>query len=122
MRCASALVRQVVRRTTEEIPVAKKKTTASQGEKTKRTRPAAKRTRPVAKRTRSVAKRDDSAKPRALNKSQKAKGTARKGVGDPGQNPGWAGTAAAYASLGLAKGLRVAASTIGMVRGGKRRP
>jgi hypothetical protein len=115
VRCASALVRQVVRRTTEEIPVAKKKTTTGPGAKTKRTRPAAKRTRPVAK-------RDDSAKSRALNKSQKAKGTARKGVGDPGQNPGWAGTAAAYASLGLAKGLRVAASTIGMVRGGKQRP
>ena len=94
--------------------MAKKKTTTGPGAKTKRTRPAAKRTRPVAK-------RDDSAKSRAL-KSQKAKGTARKGVGDPGQNPGWAGTAAAYASLGLAKGLRVAASTIGMVRGGKRRP
>ena len=37
------------------------------------------------------------------------------------KKPGWTGTAKAYASLGLAKGLRVAASTIGLVRGGKKK-
>src|SRR5688572_18100513 len=39
---------------------------------------------------------------------------------DPAKTPGVARTAAAYASLGLAKGLRVAASTIGLIRGRKK--
>jgi hypothetical protein len=51
-------------------------------------------------------------------KAKRARPGAKKVVA--AQKGGLAKTAAAYASLSLAKGLRVAASTIGMVRGRKK--
>ena len=95
-------------RGSEEVPVAKKTPTGR--------RATAKRTRQAA------AKRVDIGRAQAPDKSRKTKKTARSGADDQGnRTPGWAATTAAYASLGLAKGLRVAASTIGMARGTKRR-
>jgi hypothetical protein len=84
--------------------------------KKKTTTPEAK-----AKRTRPPAKRESLRQAQASGKPRKATKTARSAAADPGaRSSGWARTAAAYASLGLAKGLRVAATTIGKARGAKR--
>jgi hypothetical protein len=106
-----------VKRGTEEVSVAKK-TPASRGATAKRTRQAAPKRVDIGR----AQAPDKSRKTKKPDKSRKTKKTARSGADDQGnRTPGWGATAAAYASLGLAKSLRVAASTIGMARRTKRR-